>query len=92
MFLPELNAREAKDVLDRVREELAARCAISDGPDVTVSIGVVDTTAGNALDALVALADDCLYFAKENGRDQVVVGPVSSPVSSGATTGNGVPS
>lgn len=93
IYLPELNAREAKDVLDRVRGELALRCTMSDGPDVTVSIGVVDTTAGNSLDGLVALADDCLYFAKENGRDQVVVGPVSSTVSSGAGgAGNGVAS
>ncbi|MEM8708589.1 MAG: hypothetical protein AAGE98_19140, partial [Actinomycetota bacterium] len=25
----------------------------------------------------VSLADDCLYFAMANGRDQVVVGPIA---------------
>ncbi|MEM8705810.1 MAG: GGDEF domain-containing protein, partial [Actinomycetota bacterium] len=77
IHLPGLVAAEATSVLERIRENLAAACARTDGPNVTVSIGVVDTAAGQTLDELVSLADDCLYFAKENGRDQVVVGPIA---------------
>ncbi len=76
IYLPELSARESVAVLDRVRENLASVCARAEIPEVTVSIGVVDTNASRSLEELVAMADDCLYFAKENGRDQVVVGPV----------------
>ncbi|MEO0495343.1 MAG: GGDEF domain-containing protein, partial [Actinomycetota bacterium] len=75
LHLPDTTAGEAKLVLERVRENLAAACRRTDVPDVTVSIGVVDSAAAQTLDELVALADDCLYVAKENGRDQVVVGP-----------------
>ena len=78
IHLPGLTAREAASVLERIRENLAAACERTDGPDVTVSIGVVDDAAGQTLDELVSLADDCLYFAKENGRDQVVVGPITA--------------
>ncbi|MDW3220799.1 MAG: GGDEF domain-containing protein [Acidimicrobiales bacterium] len=78
LLLPGLSAREAAEVLDRIRTDLAAACERSDGPPFTVSIGVVDTTAGDSVDALVGLADDCLYAAKEAGRDRVIVGPVSS--------------
>lgn len=77
LLLPELSAREAAAVLDRIRTELAAACDRNDGPAFTVSIGVVDTTAGDSVDALVGLADDCLYVAKEAGRDRVIVGPVA---------------
>ncbi|MEM7140844.1 MAG: GGDEF domain-containing protein [Actinomycetota bacterium] len=79
VLLPDLSAREAAEVLNRVRTELAVACARTDGPPVTVSIGVVDTTAGASVDALVSLADDCLYVAKEEGRDRVIVGPVKPP-------------
>lgn len=78
VHLPGLSAREAAAVLERIRENLAEACARTDSPDVTVSIGVVDDAAGQTLDELVSLADDCLYFAKENGRDQVVVGPITA--------------
>lgn len=84
MYLPELSAVEAREVLDRVRVELARRCGASTLPDVTVSIGVVGTEAADELETLVALADECLYAAKENGRDRVVVGPVAAEMLEGS--------
>jgi len=77
ILLPGLSAPEAAKVLDRVRHKLALHCSRSDMPDFTVSIGVVDTTAGSTTEDLVRMADDCLYAAKEEGRDRVVIGPVA---------------
>jgi diguanylate cyclase (GGDEF)-like protein len=46
-----------------------------DGPvDVTISVGVAYLRpADTGLDTLLARADECLYSAKENGRNRVVV-------------------
>ncbi len=80
MLLPGLSANEAKEILDRVRQRLIVQCEESDNPTFTVSIGVVDTTAGSNTEDLVRLADESLYAAKTTGRDRVMVGPVSPRV------------
>lgn len=84
LVLPGLGVREAKDALDRVRAHLADACARAEAPTVTVSMGVVDTTAATGADALVRLADDALLAAKAQGRDRVIIGPVLGPVSGDA--------
>lgn len=58
-----------------VRTEIAAcdhRSAIGPGP-VTVSIGVAETSVATDFQQLYRLADEALYAAKGQGRDQVVV-------------------
>ncbi len=74
--MPGLSSTEAAKVLERLRSRLAVACAQSDTPSFTVSIGVVDTTSAKNAEDLVRMADDCLYAAKEEGRDRVIVGPV----------------
>ncbi len=66
---------EAMVVLDRVREELAARpLPIGSGRDplpVTCSFGVVEASAQSDIDDLMVAADQALYRAKHNGRNRV---------------------
>ncbi len=78
MYLPGMAAAEAGAAIERIRANLAERCERTEGPNVTVSIGVVDTSVAASLDELVAHADNCLYVAKEEGRDRIIVGPVDS--------------
>ncbi len=76
LALPAMTAPMAKEALDRVREHLADACLRAEAPTVTVSMGVVDSTAAVACDELIRLADEALLAAKTQGRDRVVVGPV----------------
>ena len=76
LVLPALTAIEAKAALDRVRERLAVACGRAEAPPVTVSIGVVDTTAASTTDELVRFADEALLAAKAQGRDRTIAGPI----------------
>lgn len=61
-----------------VAEAMRARLARQAHPGVgirTCSIGVAEHGDGEDLDAFLAWADDALYAAKRNGRDQVCVSP-----------------
>ena len=51
-------------------------------PPVTVSIGVAERDSDATLESIVVRADEALYRAKENGRDQVCPRPGSGPAAS----------
>ena len=78
VLLPETDLAEAGRVAERLRAAVEAEHFIVEGNvtlKVTISIGVaaLDTPAQSALvlDALIRLADDALYRAKEAGRNRV---------------------
>ena len=75
MLLPEVKARGAVDLAERIRKRLAAE-PFSAGV-VTLSFGVAEYPAhGDSGEKLISVADAALYEAKHEGRDQVIVAPV----------------
>lgn len=71
LIMPNNDMVQAEAVLARLREKGFG--ATPDNKPVTASIGVAELAADHAGDwrALVELADQRMYFAKQNGRNQV---------------------
>lgn len=81
LLLPETSAEDALSMLNRTRERLAKthmRSKTSDGEEtkftVTVSIGIAEFTDGDSAEDVFERADKALYDAKENGRNQCIIG------------------
>jgi diguanylate cyclase (GGDEF)-like protein/hemerythrin-like metal-binding protein/PAS domain S-box-containing protein len=71
-ILPEATLAGAHIVADRLRNELAAT-EFSDGIRVTASMGVAIHREDEEFASLIERADACMYRAKGNGRNQVVI-------------------
>lgn len=81
VLLPQTGLQAAMEIAERIRSTIAAepvRVTAKDNLTVTISIGVSqapddldgdDTTVANKL---LSIADEALYIAKKNGRNQVV--------------------
>ncbi len=78
LVLPQASLTNAKNIAERVREEISQRVFETDlgGFKVTISCGVaqLDLEAMSTPADLIHVADRALYSAKKNGRDQTVVG------------------
>jgi diguanylate cyclase len=81
LLLPETNAEDAQHMLNRTRERLAKtqmKSKNSDGEEtkftVTFSIGIAQFTDGDTSENVFERADKALYEAKENGRNQCIIG------------------
>ena len=75
VIMPETDAKGAKVIAERVRKEIEAATFETDqGPlKVTLSLGIATyPDSADKKQALIDLADQCLYFAKEHGRNQSV--------------------
>lgn len=73
VVLPDCTTEDAVRALEGMRTALITAIARAGVPPFTVSIGVVDASAAEGLDALTSLADKALYEAKRAGRDRIVV-------------------
>ncbi|HET9450847.1 MAG TPA: sensor domain-containing diguanylate cyclase, partial [Aggregicoccus sp.] len=75
IIMPETDAKGAKVIAERIREAIKAETFSTElGPlKVTLSLGIA-TCPDHGVDkqALIDLADQCLYHAKRNGRNQSV--------------------
>ena len=71
VIMPQTNIKTAFDVAQRIRQIIEDTDI--DGKSLTVSIGVSETTRSvKTAEELLKLADDALYQAKANGKNQVV--------------------
>ena len=82
VVLPEAWPQDAQLVAERVRKAVADCEIVMDGGAVArvqVSAGVAARVPdGSTIDSLIKLADDALYEAKRNGRNQVVMAAQST--------------
>ena len=73
MLLPETTATEAEKLAEQLRE-LLANTASPCGRAVTLSAGVAEyPKMAETTEALIEVADNALYHAKQTGRNRVVV-------------------
>lgn len=68
-------------MLNRIRERLSKttmRSKCTNGEEtkftVTISIGIADFADGDTAESVFERADQALYDAKENGRNQCIIG------------------
>jgi diguanylate cyclase (GGDEF)-like protein len=74
ILLPQATGVQALPIAERLRELVAANCALvteAGVEAVAVSCGVAEMLPGESLEQLIARADAALLRAKENGRDRV---------------------
>ena len=84
ILLPETTLDKAVAIAERLRGRVSsAPIAVTEVTRIGVraSFGVAQQVPGDSCETLLARADDCLYRAKEDGRDRVVAMPVSHPAS-----------
>ncbi len=72
VMIDDSNTEAAVGMVERLRENLVLALAGSNSAPFTASFGVSDTTMGDDLEELVALADESLLEAKRRGRDRVI--------------------
>ena len=74
VFLPETGREEGMALAERLRTRIAALRVPAEAGEtmLTASFGIAQVEGHHAtLDALIASADECLYQAKQRGRNQV---------------------
>jgi diguanylate cyclase (GGDEF)-like protein len=75
VLLPSANAEGAKAVCERIRKAVENYdwSTLNHDLNVTLSVGIADDLAVANYERLMAIADDKLYKAKRNGKNQVYV-------------------
>ena len=72
MILPDCPAEQAALVAQRMLVAIGADSSLARRHGVTLSAGVAGLAAGQTADDLLRCADQALYGAKDEGRNQVV--------------------
>lgn len=82
ILLPESTIENAFRVAERLRikiSKLVVKNEQNENVQFTVSIGLVSSTVTDDIPEMLKMADESLYVAKENGRNQVVVYEATGP-------------
>lgn len=72
VILPSLNLKKAALVAERIRLKIQNYTYAIEGLKVTISIGLTNFRKEDAV-SFISTADKLLYFAKENGRNRLVI-------------------
>ena len=74
-LLPETNSHQAQLLAEKLRIKIEQLNFTSDAKhfNVTVSMGVYQLTQQDSIDQGITNADNCLYRAKQQGRNKVIV-------------------
>jgi diguanylate cyclase (GGDEF)-like protein len=83
LLLPRAAKGDALAIAEELRG-LIEQQGIAEGDQVTASFGVVELNLERSLDYNVDLADQALYAAKQQGRNQVVAYPLAPMLPSGS--------
>ena len=69
------NKEQAADICEEVRIIVQRNNfhSIAPGLSITISIGLTDNIEASGYDKVITLADEALYCAKNNGRNQVIM-------------------
>lgn len=70
MLTVETQAQEVLKLAERIRARIAATTFANVG-DITVSIGVAQWQTSDSRRKLIERADQAMYIAKQNGRNQL---------------------
>ena len=70
-MIPDCDLSRAVDIAETLRKTVEKHDFTGVLGKLTISIGVVTATGKEERMHLFKTVDDCLYFAKQNGRNQV---------------------
>ncbi|MEW6103401.1 MAG: diguanylate cyclase, partial [bacterium] len=76
ILLPETEVKIASEIAERIRKNIAKHKMIMEEVpfSLTASLGVSFFPSASSPEGLLKIADECLYKAKQEGRNRVVVG------------------
>jgi diguanylate cyclase (GGDEF)-like protein len=74
IFLPNISQNTALKIADRIKKKTSEIELFSQGDQIkiTLSIGICSTEKATGLDDLLSLAENCVYQAKQMGRNMVI--------------------
>ncbi len=79
IVLPRTDLAGAREVAERIRFITAFEPVVADGKEIDLTVsGGCALGPGDSVEAVVSLADKCLYDAKQAGRNRVVIATSST--------------